>query len=65
MGIPVVAVLVLLGEVSLRAQGRQRQEPGASADGGEGRGLQPHGQRGQGQSEGLELRQLVSLKLLL
>lgn len=35
VGIPIVAVLVLLGEVSLRAQGRERQEPGAGADSGE------------------------------
>lgn len=65
VGVPVVAVLVLLGEVSLGAQGREREQPGAGADGGEGRRLQPHGQRSQRQSERLELRQLVSLKLLL
>lgn len=65
MGVPVVAVLVLLGQVSLGAQGREREEAGAGADGGEGWGLQPHGQRSQRQRQGLELRELVGLELLL
>lgn len=65
VGVPIVPVLVFLGEVGLGAQRRQREEAGARADRRQRRWLQPHRQRGQGQGQGLQLGQLVGLELLL
>lgn len=65
VGVTVVPVLVFLGEMGLGAQRRQREEAGAGTDGGQRGWLQPHGQWGQGQGQGLQLGQLMGLELLL
>lgn len=65
-----VAVLtrcfLLLGQLGLRGQqGGEGEEPGGGGDGGEGGLAQSQWQGGHWQSQALELRQLVSLELLL
>lgn len=65
VGVPVMPILVFLGEVGLGAQRGQREEAGASADRGQRGRLQPHGQWGQGQGQSLKLGQLMGLELLL
>lgn len=64
VGVPVVPILVFLGEVSLGAQRGQREEAGAGTDRGQRGRLQPHGQWGQGQGQSLKLGQLMGLELL-
>lgn len=58
--------LLLLGQLGLRGQqGGEGEETGGGGDGGEARLAQAQRQRGHRQSQALELRQLVSLELLL
>jgi len=57
---------LLLGHLGLGGQqGGEGEEAGGGGDGGEARLAQAQRQGGHGQGETLELRQLVSLELLL
>lgn len=57
---------LLLGQLGLRGQqGGEGEEAGGGGDGGEGGLAQSQWQGGHWQSQALELRQLVSLELLL
>lgn len=57
---------LLLGQLGLRGQqGGEGEETRGGGDGGEGRLAESQRQRGHWQSQALELRQLVSLELLL
>lgn len=62
----VTGCFLLLGQLGLGGQqGGEGEEAGGGGDGGEARLAQAQRQRGHGQSQALELRQLVSLELLL
>lgn len=57
---------LLLGQLGLGGQqGGEGEETGGGGDGGEARLAQAQRQGGHGQGQALELRQLVSLELLL